>query len=124
MRPTRRPRNRIRENANAASSDRNMPAAADSPAIRIELTYQCPNEVLLNRLVKFAKLAPDGTSCVEDSVPTGLNAAEITNTIGNSENTIAIAPTTCRQPTSRSHLRSRRGARVCTVTCTPPPACG
>src|SRR5215469_5802785 len=117
IRPTRRPVKRSRENANAASIDTKTPAKADSPAISTELRYQCPNAVVVNRSVKLPSPAPVGYSCVEDSEPTGLIAAEITNTIGNNEKTTHSTPTRCRQPTLRNDIPN-------SFTSTPPPAAG
>src|SRR5262245_29218117 len=85
-------------------------AAADRPAMRIELTYQYRNAVRWNRSAKLPSPAPVGTRLVEESEPTGFTAAETTNTTGNSENSTASRPTTWRHPTLRNHL----------VTSTPP----
>src|SRR5689334_12822697 len=93
IRPTRRPAKRIRENVYAASIDTNTPANAESPAISTELRYQCPNAVVVNRDAKLPSPAPVGYSCVEDSEPTGLSAADTTNTIGTNEKTTASTPT-------------------------------
>src|SRR5690606_10540627 len=98
----------------AASRDRITAASADSVAIRIELTYQLSNGWVRHSLTKLPAVTSVGTAEVELSVPSGLSAAESTNTMGNSENATAARPTRCRQPIRVSHR----------VTSTPPPACG
>ena len=106
-RPIRRPRNRRRLNAYAARADRNTDAADDAAAMTTELTNQPPNAVSANSRVKLPNDAPVGTSWVDESVPSGLSAADTTNRIGPSENTSASTPTACRHPTAFSHFTRR-----------------
>ena len=63
-----------------------------------------PSMVPARRLRKLSRLAPVGISSVELSVPSGLNAAETTNRIGNSAKNSAMSPTMWRQPTCRNQL--------------------
>src|SRR5262245_60510555 len=97
--PTRRPRKRRRLKAYAASADRNTETNDETPAMIAELTNQWPNAVSWNSRVKLASEAPVGISSLEESVPSGLRAADTTNTMGPSEKNTASTPTACRQPT-------------------------
>ena len=110
----------MRPNAYAASADRNTATDADTPAITMEFRYQYRNAVPFHSFVKLPSPAPLGTRSVDDSVPTGLSAADSTNTMGNSENATASTPTACRHPTRESQPTQRSQ----TVTSTPPPAGG
>ena len=65
----------------------------------IELMNQLVKSVRLNRVSKLTVLAPVGMSVLELSVPSGLNAADATNRIGNSAKMQATMATRWRQPT-------------------------
>jgi hypothetical protein len=102
--PTRRPWNRNRLKAYAASADRNTDVTAATPAISTELPNHRAKPVSCSRLPKLAGEAPVGTAVVDDSVPSGFSAADSTNTIGKSEKISASSATPCRQPTRVSHF--------------------
>src|ERR1043165_1828844 len=96
--------------------------AADPDTIRL-LRYQCAKGVFANRSPTLdSDTPPVGTSAVELSVPCGLSAAEITNTIGTSANTTARISTTCRHQSPALRFRPRTGDTV--LTGRPPPGCG
>src|SRR4029079_9767131 len=102
-RPGRRPVNRKRENAYAANVERASENSVAKPAMMIELTNQLVNAVRSNRAWKFTVLAPFGIRAVELSVPSGLNAADTTERIGNRAKTQAPSATRWRQPTRENH---------------------
>ncbi len=87
--PVRRPENRRRLKANAASADRKIESRLASPAIITELRNQCGKSVSSNSRVKLSSDAPLGTRVLDDSVPSGLSDAESTNRIGPSEKSTA-----------------------------------
>src|SRR5690606_39139853 len=105
--PTRRPRNRIRLNAYAARVEMNSAPTAALPAITMELTNHRGNDVPVSSSVTLSRDAPRGTRVDEDSVPSGLMAAETTNTTGKRANATATRVTSRRQPTSL-HQRQPR----------------
>src|SRR3954471_18263470 len=103
-RPVRRPRKRRRLKTYAASADTNTATPDAEPAMITEFRNQCAKLVSRSSLVKLSRETPVGTSWLEDRVPSGLSAEEITNRIGPSENTTATRPTACRQPTFFIHF--------------------
>src|SRR5690242_2731808 len=76
--PGRRPLNRSREKAKAASAPRKTAASAPTSEMTIEFLYQVQNgrELSLKRSVKFFVEKPDGHRLAVLSVPLGLVAAE------------------------------------------------
>src|ERR1044072_6169490 len=82
-RPGRRPLNRKRENAKAAKVESDSEKTVAKPARVIELMGQLVKFVRLKSASKLVVLAPVGMSELELSVPSGLNAALTTNTMGN-----------------------------------------
>src|SRR3954451_6238612 len=106
-RPVRRPRKRRRLKTYAASADTNTATPDAEPAMITELPNHCPKLVSRNSFVKLSRETPVGTSRLDERVPSGLSADEITNRIGPSENATATRPTACRQPTFLNHLMRR-----------------
>src|SRR3954470_24622912 len=94
----RRPANRKRENAYAANVESVTANKVANPEITTELTNHLGKSVVLNRFVKLDVENNVVMRDVERSVPTGLNSAETTNSIGKSANTHAPIATRCRQP--------------------------
>ena len=100
--PIRRPRKRKRANAYAASAPKNTEKKAVAPEITSVFTYQLvygtssaacsvpasPGFPLRIRR-KFSSVTSSGTSWALVSDGMGLNAADTTQTIGNSANRIA-----------------------------------
>ena len=81
----------------------NIDSAADSRRDHQRVAEPARERVVANRSLEVVEAErPVGISADELSVPSGLNAAETTNRIGNSAKTSARMPTRWRQPTCRN----------------------